>query len=253
MAWLKELFRWKNRQSPSDFSERAPLETVCVIGDIHGRSDLLKGLISKLDPAAIWVFLGDYIDRGPDSRQVLEILRELQRARPEQVICLMGNHEKMLLDFLDQRSKRSGRWLKNGGIETLESFGFDGVDPDFHTQYSPGIRSKLAAILSDGTEQWLRKLPTMWLSGNICAVHAALDPELGVDEQPEGTLLWGNSGFSRRIRNDGIWVVHGHTVVERPFVGLGRISIDTGAYYTGRLTAVQVDPTGAIKFIMSKG
>ncbi len=244
-----------------------PDRPLYLIGDVHGRADLLQRLFDLIDadqaaaglqhPLA--VFLGDYIDRGPDSRRVLQSLQAMQRhlgADPEaegEMLCLMGNHERMMLDFLDSPVEIGPRWLRNGGVQTLESFGLDGVTEDAHPDVLEAARDALAEALEagqpDGLETWLRALPLIAQSGNVALVHAGCDPSLPIDGQPPGALLWGHPEFLIRPRKDGVWVAHGHTVVSRPSVAEGRIALDTGAYFSDRLTAAILVPGAPVRFL----
>ena len=128
---LKEIFmHWINRllgkkEEPPRFEvPLMPEQSISIIGDIHGRDDLLSRMVELLDKEQLdhWVFVGDYVDRGPTSAEVLTRLMTPEGAGG-QVICLMGNHEKMMLDFLDHPIERGRRWLRNGGDRTMESFG----------------------------------------------------------------------------------------------------------------------------------
>jgi serine/threonine protein phosphatase 1 len=230
-----------------------------AIGDIHGCADLLEPLLEGIDAHveahgaadARLAFLGDYIDRGPDSAGALSAIRGLERAHPDRVICLMGNHERMMLDFLGDPA-RAGFWLRNGGVETLESFG---IPPEairagaFAAEGAEALRRRLRTALPSGMEDWLRSRPLLSRSGNVWMIHAAANPDVPLSAQSERTLLWGHPEFLTRPRDDGAWVVHGHTVVETPLAQDGRIAVDTGAVYTGRLTAAAISPAGEVDFL----
>ena len=157
----------------------------------------------------------------------------------------MGNHERMLLDFLDRPEQTAACWLRNGGLQTLASFGL--APPrreDAGTDAWGDLRSRLADAMEENTIVWLRARPLTWHNGNIWAVHAAANPDIPMTEQTESMLLWGHPQFNGRPRTDGQWVVHGHTIVEKPQVHEGRIAVDTGAYATGRLSAALITPDG---------
>ncbi|PWJ12880.1 metallophosphoesterase family protein [Jannaschia seohaensis] len=222
----------------------APERPVYAVGDLHGRADLLAEMLALIEadaaggPEAVTVFLGDYVDRGPDARATLDALRALDPAR---TVCLMGNHERMLLDALDRPGERGDRWLTHGGMETLASYGLGALfDPE-------EIAMRLRAALPPGTEAWLRGLPATWRSGDVVCVHAALDPVLALDAQDPRVLLWGRP--PRRARRDGLWVVHGHTVVDAPELAGRRVAVDTGAWASGRLTAAAIFPGAPIRFL----
>ena len=226
-----------------------PEHPFVAIGDVHGRADLmleLDRLIEARCPGWPVVFLGDYVDRGDQSREVLELLMSVSPEGTPPVTCLMGNHERMLLAFLEDPAKNGARWINNGGLQTLASFGIApprGGSGDAAALAQ--LRDQLAAEMGAPMIDWLRARPVSWHSGNVWAVHAGADPDLPMVEQPRDVLLWGHPEFRRRGRSDGQWVVHGHTVVEAPEARDGRIAVDTGAYATGRLSAAAVTPEEA--------
>lgn len=229
---------------PQAVSALKPEEPFVAVGDIHGRYDLLEELLAKVDPKGDQklVFLGDYIDRGPDTAKTLARLRDLQETEPGRVICLMGNHEKMLLDFVDDPLGRGASWLRNGGAETLASYGICGVS---RRAQGDAILDACAAFedaLPAGLLGWLKQLPLCWNTGNIWCVHAAMDPACAPHAQKAKTMLWGHRDFLKKPRPDSVCVVHGHTTVSKPAMYESRIAIDTGAYKTDRLTAVSTAP-----------
>jgi len=201
-----------------------------AIGDIHGCDDLLVRLLDKLSqeaPDATLVFVGDYIDRGEQSAQVLRRLMALEGA-----IFLLGNHERMCLDFIDHPEEKGPRWLRNGGLQTVASFGVSGSAND-----PVALRDQLVAEMGDNMIAWLRDLRLTYQNGNVYGVHAAAHPEKPIEGQGEKPLIWGHPKFAKQPRRDGLWVVHGHTIVDMPQVSQGVVSIDTGAYATERLSA----------------
>lgn len=205
---------------------------MCFVGDVHGRLDCLSQLLAVRNrhfPHARLVFLGDLIDRGPDSAGVLAKVREETAGG---AVCLMGNHEAMMISALEDPAAQSASWLRHGGFETMASFG---LEP------RPGIPG-LREALGEDTLAWLSGLPLLWQSGNMAAAHAGMDPSLPPSRQSGESLLWGHADFGRRDRADGLWVAHGHFVMERARCSRGRIALDTGAYATGRLSYAVVDP-----------
>ena len=219
---------WRRRAAPV-----RPEAAFTVLGDIHGRDDLLARALARTSLPVVCV--GDYVDRGPRSAGVLRRLF----ARPD-VVCLMGNHEEMLLDFLDDPAGRGRRWLDHGGAQTVESFGLD-------PRGAPGAtRDALAAAMGPDLVAWVRGLPSSWISGNVAVVHAAADPARPLDGQDPAVLRWGHRAFPG-WRRDGIWVIRGHVTVGAPTVAQGVVSIDTGAWATDRLTLAHVRP-GEIRF-----
>lgn len=224
-------------------STPAPDHPIQVIGDIHGRFDLLENLLSKLDPDLPIICVGDYVDRGERSADVLRLLE----GRTD-IICLMGNHEAMMLDFLANPSANGSIWLRNGGLQTLASFGIAGLTETSKgppvAEASEALRHQMGHALVD----WVQNLPLHYVSGNVAAVHAAADPSLAIEQQSTRHLLWGHPAFLTTRRRDDMWIVHGHTIVDAPQVTKSRIAIDTGAYATGRLTAALITKAG-VEFI----
>ncbi len=218
----------------------APAHALAVIGDVHGRADLLGAMLEQLardHSGYLPVLAGDLVDRGPDSRAVLERVRMPGAG----IVVLMGNHERMLLDFLDDPGAAGPAWLRHGGDATLASFGIAKPEPDSAT------RDALRAALGPA-EAWLRALPTWWQSGTVVVAHAGADPRRAMADQDPRDLLWGHPGFGRFPRRDGLWVVRGHVIVPEPQFGRGVISVDTGACTTGRLSCALISGEG-VRFL----
>ena len=239
---LKTLLSAFRAPKPAAFDPIAPESGFYAMGDIHGRLDLLDRVLRGLPDDLPLICVGDYIDRGDDGAGVL---RRLQ-ASPD-ITCLRGNHEDMLLAFLDAPQDKGPRWIRNGGLQTLASFGVTGV-----TQTTAGIDLKIAAdalrrAMGPELIDWMRLLPLMHETGNVTVVHAGADPAKPLDQQAHRTLTWGHPDFLTTPRRDGQWVLHGHTIVDAPSADQGRIAVDTGAYATGRLTVAQVIP-GEVSF-----
>lgn len=213
-----------------------------AIGDIHGCHKALQGLVRECGDYAAGhdhrlVFIGDYVDRGPDSRAVIETLRELERRHPGNVVCLMGNHEEMLLEAID--SGEPWHWLHNGGAATLRSYGTS--DP----------RQLPADDIA-----WIRSLRLSFDDGKRFFAHAGVDPDLPLDRQPKDALLWIRGPFHRSARDYGRLIVHGHTPLDdaRPEVRPNRVNIDTACVYGGVLTAAVFAPetVAPIDFLMAR-
>lgn len=227
----------------------APEEAFFAIGDVHGCLRPLGNLlleIDKRDSAPKIVCLGDMIDRGEHSAGVLQLLFAMSREMGDRFVCLRGNHEEMMLRYLEDPERQESRWLGHGGLQTLASFGVSRSgkrDPE-------GLRDRLLYAMGDDMLEWLQGLPSRWQTGNVTTVHAAADPALPMDFQSTQVLTWGHPDFFRVNRDDGIWVVHGHTITEDAKAEDGRISVDTGAYLSGRLTAAHVYP-GGVDFIQT--
>lgn len=245
--WIKNLLASAlNRHAAKSPETLSPAETFYAIGDIHGRRDLLQTLLTSLDEAVPIVLLGDYVDRGPDSAGVLQLVMRLETLSDRSVTCLLGNHEDMLLRFLDDPFAYAAVWFRNGGTQTLASYGIADID-EFEIE-PDRVAHELAAAMGATMIRWLGTRPLIWTSGNVSAVHAAMDPSRALGNQPRRTCLWGHPKFPRKRRKDGQWVVHGHTIVDEPTVAGRVISVDTGAFDSGRLTAAEVS-AGNIRFL----
>ncbi|WP_108838576.1 metallophosphoesterase family protein [Tateyamaria sp. Alg231-49] len=231
---FKRLFR--RFVASSDFPATAPESPFIAVGDIHGCVDLLERYLG-LEPGDPLVCVGDYVDRGDNSAEVLRLLH----ARPD-IICLSGNHEEMMLDFLKDPAGSGARWLRYGGLQTLASFGVAGVTETSSADAMAQARDQLQDAMGPDLITWMKRLPKCWQSGNVAVVHAGADPAQSIENQTEKVLHWGHPDFAKATRTDGVWIVHGHTIVAEPTATRGRISIDTGAYATGRLTAALIEP-----------
>jgi serine/threonine protein phosphatase 1 len=218
---------------------------IYAVGDVHGRHDLLARLLDRIfeDAAAFEatpkiVFLGDYIDRGEHARDAVDLLIELAERPEAETVFLMGNHEQMLLRFL--RDPASGsRWLRYGGLQTLMSYEVGGAG-NLRAE-GEALRFRGALIEALGPHLgFIEGLRVAHRDGNLFFAHAGADPALPTDEQDVATLLWGCESFRTTDRDDGVWVVHGHFVVDQPAAERGRIAVDTGAYFSGRLTAARI-------------
>lgn len=218
---------------------------IYAIGDIHGRADLLAPMLSQIEidialhPIArpVVVFLGDYIDRGPSSRTVLDLLTNNDFAAEK--IFLKGNHEAFLLKFLDN-SEILDDWKQCGGLETLISFG---IKPPINpTPFErAGLNRSLGTALTTAHRQFLGALEPIFLCGDFVFVHAGLRPLIPIEDQEEDDLLWIRDDFLLWDREFEKIVVHGHTPVREPDIRSNRINIDTGAFATGRLTCLTIE------------
>lgn len=225
-----------------------------AVGDIHGRSDLLAELLAELEQKAdadrradgppIVVFLGDYVDRGPDSAGVIEMLLQGRPAGFERRF-LRGNHEQAMLAFIDDPVANKV-WLALGGAETLLSYG---VQPPA-LRPSPeqdliGAAQLLRAKMPEPHFQFLAQLERYVTLGDYAFVHAGVDASKALDQQTDDTLFWTRKAFLADRRPFSHRVVHGHTPVDEPYADARRIAVDTGAYATGRLTAVRLEGDAA--------
>jgi serine/threonine protein phosphatase 1 len=218
---------------------------VYAVGDIHGRLDLLDALLARIDAdleghaaeKSLQVFLGDYIDRGEASAQVVD--RLIRRGETTPMVCLKGNHEACLLDFLED-PEILGAWARNGGLTTLLSYGIEpGLDPDQGTRAS--LSAMLAETMPASHSHFLTTLPLTFTCGDYFFVHAGVRPGRSLARQREEDLLWIRDAFLSHEAPFERIIVHGHTPVMEPQVRANRINIDTGAYATGRLTCLRLE------------
>ena len=245
MKLFSRFTRRKAPRAPASFSAPlAPAETLAVIGDVHGCDRLLAKLLDQVAARAPdrLVFVGDYVDRGEDSAAVLARLHALAKDQSAPSVFLRGNHEEMMLRFLDDPAANGHRWLRYGGLQTLASYAIGGIGETPDPEQATRARDTLAGKIGPDRLAWLRACPTQFVSGNVAVVHAAADPAIPIAAQPEKTLIWGHPAFLKSPRSDGTWVVHGHTVMPRVEDVAGRIGVDTGAYATGRLSAALIGP-----------
>ena len=218
-----------------------------AIGDIHGRLDLLGLLLAMIEADAAHsqserrtlVFLGDYIDRGPDSRGVIEVLLgDLPRVFDAHF--LKGNHEALLLAFLDDASSLH-HWLVNDGKTTMQSYGVDVHALEREGASPEAWRGAFAAALPESHRHFFQMLTLMTSFGDYLFVHAGLRPGVPIEAQDERDLIWIRREFLDSEEDLGKFVVHGHTPVSLPDVRSNRIDIDTGAVLRGRLTALRLE------------
>jgi len=215
---------------------------IYAIGDIHGEAGLLDQLLKDIrqdaeaHPAArqLLIYLGDYVDRGPDSRGVLE---RLQAGPPEgfEQICLMGNHEEMLLGCLKGIPRVKMLWLLNGGDTTCRDYGVDpSRDPEL-------VAEELRRRMPTAHKQFLHGLHLWHQEGGYFFAHAGIRPGVSLDQQRREDLIWIRKAFHQSEEDHGCVVVHGHSPVPTPEDLPNRINIDTGASYGNALTAVVLE------------
>lgn len=219
---------------------------IYAVGDIHGRKDLLDRMLdliaadAALSRAArkLVVFLGDYVDRGPEAKAVVETLAAGPPAKPAwigfQWIALAGNHEAMMLRFLEELE--AAVWLSgsNGGLATLQSYIGELPQPS-------GLKALQGALLQAlpaSHRQFLARLPASHQEGGYFFVHAGVRPGIPLQHQQRQDMLWIRGEFLGSAVDYGKMVVHGHTITTHPEERANRIGIDTGAFFTGRLTAL---------------
>ncbi len=219
-----------------------------AIGDIHGCVDLLCELIDSIiaydtfrGPAesSTLIFLGDYIDRGPNSRGVIDVLISIASVMPSTVF-LKGNHEALLETFLEDGNGFEN-WAVNGGVETLASYGISLASLNENWGNNSRIRALAKAAIPEAHLAFLRNLKLYETFGDYFFVHAGVMPGIPLDRQSEDHLLWIREPFLSHKGDFGKMIVHGHTPIPEPEKRPNRIGIDTGAFFTGKLTAVVLD------------
>jgi serine/threonine protein phosphatase 1 len=226
---------------------------VYAVGDIHGRLDLLEPLLRDITEDAlksapadrpVLVFLGDYVDRGPDSARVIDLILEMEGAGAFETRTLKGNHEEALLEFLADPGF-GPVWLEHGGGATLAAYGV--APPATRTDMSAwaAARDAFAAVLPQRHLRFCETLELMVTVGDYAFVHAGVRPGVPLDRQAEKDLLWIRGDFLEAKANFDKVIVHGHTPTTAPQVLPHRLGLDTGAYATGVLTAVRLDDEGS--------
>lgn len=183
-----------------------------------------------------WIFLGDYVDRGSGSAQVVERLIAWRKAHPESVF-LKGNHEDMMLDFLEGEIGAALLWLPNGGEETLASYGIRPPGNPRDRAELAQCQARFAAALPDSHRSFLRELPSIHRIGDFIFVHAGLNPDRDPQDQRDEDLIWIRDRFLHAVRDFGGLVVHGHSPSDDVDIRANRIGLDTGAGKGGYLTA----------------
>ena len=229
---------------PGDRSgDMMPAILTYAVGDIHGSYTKLVNLLEHcLDHCGRntprFVFVGDYVDRGRRSRDVVNALIKTQAGSPDQVVCLRGNHEEMLIDAAEGRNE--AQWLDNGGDMTLQSYGL-----------------RRAAELPAEHLEWLASLPLAVTEEKRLFVHAGILPGVPLQEQPATAVLWIREPFLSDPSDHGLFIVHGHTPLATgvPDLRRNRLNLDTAACFGGPLTAAVFDDkeAGPLAFITDAG
>ena len=247
-------------QDAKSTSARVGGELVYAVGDIHGCYELMKDMLANLaaDSAAradgrrpIVVFLGDYVDRGPQSARVLDALVWLQRRADLEIHYLKGNHEQALLEFLDA-PERGGPWMSYGGAETLQAYGLVPPEPEAPAEAFLAARDELLERMPASHLKLLIGLETMVTIGDYAFVHAGVRPGTPLNAQAENDLLWIRRGFVDQPGPFEKVIVHGHTwLSEQPQLSEHRLGLDTGAYATGVLTAARIED-GEVEILQAR-
>lgn len=224
---------------------------IYAIGDIHGCFDALLALEARILADArhsnaqgpLLIYLGDYVDRGPDSKAVLSHLARPDHGDGLHRLALCGNHDDTFLRFI-RNPAENAPWMNLGGDATLRSYGLGHFAhlrrPEDLKDLGPALR---AAIPQDHIAL-LESLPVLATIGTCLFVHAGIRPGIAIEEQIDHDLLWIREPFLSEGPRLPITVIHGHTAGVEAVFGNGRVCIDTGCYATGRLTAMKVTPDG---------
>ncbi|WP_051630552.1 metallophosphoesterase family protein [Afifella pfennigii] len=219
---------------------------VYAFGDIHGRFDLLRPLYEAVEAdlaarpvgRSVEIFLGDYVDRGPASRQVLEFLAAGEPVCDER-LCLKGNHEAMFLQVLEE-PELLPYWMSQGGAATILSFGV-ATPRDARRETLLACRDALTEAIGPGLRAFVENLSLMERIGDYLFVHAGIDPARPLTAQREEDLVWIREPFLSSEADFGVCVVHGHTPVRQVEARANRIDIDTGAFATDILSCLVLE------------
>ncbi len=230
---------------PPTVIARVPVgQRVYAVGDIHGRLDLFELLLHRIEaddssrgPAeTTLILLGDLIDRGPDSRAVVD--RAMELVKTGNVRVLAGNHEEMLLVSM-QSEEALRHFLRHGGKETLFSYG---LKPDEYSKSTlEDLIERMENLVPNRHIDFFNAMEDRIVIGDYLFVHAGIRPGVPVAEQTRSDLRWIRQEFLQHDQWHGHMVVHGHTITEEPAILPNRIGIDTGAYASGRLTALGIE------------
>jgi serine/threonine protein phosphatase 1 len=221
-----------------------------AVGDIHGRSDLLGEMLDLLEArtsaeqrgesAPVVIFLGDYVDRGPNSALVIEMLLS-GRPHGYERRFLKGNHEQYMLAFMDAPLDNRA-WVVQGGAETLLAYGVQPLDPrSARDEDWIAVAAALKAAVPQSHIDFMSGLERYVAMGDYAFVHAGIDAGRTLEEQTDDDLFWARDRFIASKRPFSHRVVHGHTPVDRPYADQRRIAVDTGAYASGTLTAARFE------------
>lgn len=230
---------------------------IYAIGDVHGRLDLLDEMHELIRNDAeiiapgtrlLVVYLGDYIDRGPRSSDVIDRLLDNPLSPDFDTVYLRGNHEDIMLGFLDAGT-RAAAWFRHGGRETLQGYGLVAPDPTADGKF-PAARTALAERLPPAHRAFLDATKFMHREGDYLFVHAGIRPGVTLEKQDPTDFMWIRHEFMDSEAHFGVCVVHGHTIEARPAITDQRIGLDTGAYYTGVLSCAVIEGD-AVRFLQT--
>jgi len=231
---------------------------IFVVGDIHGCHILLtqihKKILDKSNNTSgnkLLIYLGDYIDRGPKVKETIQALLDFQPNNFQQIF-LLGNHEQMMLDFINKVPDSLYLWILNGGDETLISYGIKGAASFYdETKNNETVHDELVNNISQDHLQFFNNLSLSYQWDGYFFVHAGIDPDIPLDKQDKNTLIWQRrSKFFSSTKVFEKIIVHGHTPQPKIENLANRINLDTGAFYTGILSCLIIDTkTGEKQFI----
>jgi serine/threonine protein phosphatase 1 len=241
---LKKLFRSSRVAMGPAFAPEAG-SRIYAIGDIHGCRFELDQLLEMIDAddaargaaKTTLIFLGDLVDRGPDSAGVIARLMQLAQERPR-VRFLKGNHEELFLHALEGAKDALRMFCRVGGKETVLSYGVDSAEYD-SLDY-PQLAERLAALVPADHRAFLDEFEDMIISGDYAFVHAGVRPDIPLDEQKPSDLRWIRDSFLEHRGAHPKMIVHGHTITADVDRRPNRIGVDTGAYASGKLTALGI-------------
>jgi serine/threonine protein phosphatase 1 len=242
VRWLDRVIGTKQPQLPKDMR-------IYAVGDIHGHADLLAEKLARIDEDlrkrpishSVLVTVGDYIDRGPDSKGVIDLL--ISRPVAQRAVFLKGNHETFALEFPKNPSLLL-HWQKYGALDTLRSYGFAPA-PDLNARALQDLADRWDSELPADHKAFMSQLALSYTCGDYFFVHAGVKPGVPLKRQSERDLIWIRDEFLDSEKWFGKKIVHGHTPVPEPDFRPNRINIDTGVYMTGRLTCLVLQEKAA--------
>jgi serine/threonine protein phosphatase 1 len=250
IGWMKG--RQRNSAAPHsrrriNLGDEPASYPIYAIGDVHGCLAELKQAENRIAEdvrqtgrPGLVVLLGDYVDRGPSSFQVIEHLQKPSELGLRR-LALCGNHDDIFTKFIDEPELYTD-WLSLGGEQTLMSYGIDFAHLSTKRKSRfDDLKEMLAQAVPAGHRQFLTNLPICLKVGKIVFVHAGLRPRVALIDQEDEDLMWIREPFLSQGPAQPLLVVHGHTPQPTPDIGPSRIGIDTGAYYTGKLTVLKID------------
>lgn len=244
---IGRLTQWlRPQRQPAVVPDLPSGERVYCVGDIHGRLDLLEKIHDKIQHDSekaigrnTLVYLGDYVDRGMRSKEVIDALIDAPLSGFD-IVHLRGNHEQAMLDFLEHAEAGFG-WLQFGGKSTLASYGVQVRKTPRRLEELESLRASLEAQVPDQHLDFLNGLKASHTVGAYYFVHAGIRPGRPLEEQTLSDQLWIREEFTRHRAHHEKIIVHGHTIADEPEVRENRIGIDTGAYYSEVLTCLVLE------------